>query len=54
MSTTVSGPGGVREVAAPDPCNNNGVCESGENCENCENCDDCDGKTNGQPSGRYC
>jgi len=43
--------GGVREVAAPDPCNNNGICESGENCENC---DDCDGKSNGPPSGRYC
>jgi hypothetical protein len=43
---------GVREGSAPpDPCNNNGICESGEDCENC---DDCAGVQNGPPSGRYC
>jgi hypothetical protein len=42
---------GVREGATPDPCNNNGVCEPGEDCENCP---DCAGQTNGNPANRYC
>jgi hypothetical protein len=33
-------------------CDNDGVCEAGEDCLSCGN--DCDGKTNGPPSGRYC
>jgi hypothetical protein len=33
-------------------CNNNGTCESGENCNNCAA--DCSGRTGGKPSGRYC
>jgi hypothetical protein len=44
--------GGVREAGAPDPCNNDGTCDPGEDCENCAG--DCDSKTNGPPSGRYC
>jgi len=42
---------GVREIVAPDPCNNNGICESGEDCDNCG---DCEGKSNGPPSRRFC
>ena len=45
---------------ASDPdcfsCNNNGLCEQGEDCLNCSN--DCSGKTKGRKSslggGRYC
>lgn len=36
----------------PTGCDNDDVCEPGEDCENCPN--DCDSKTNGPPSGRYC
>lgn len=32
-------------------CNNNGICEAGENCNNCG---DCAGVTGGRPSNRYC
>ncbi|MDX1382867.1 MAG: hypothetical protein R3190_04430 [Thermoanaerobaculia bacterium] len=35
----------------PSACNNDGVCDSGENCNNCG---DCDGKSNGRPDGRFC
>jgi hypothetical protein len=47
---------GVRDAdGPPDPpggsCNDNGVCETGEDCDSC---DDCAGKSNGPPSGRYC
>lgn len=33
-------------------CDNDGVCELGENCNTCPT--DCEGKNNGPPSGRYC
>jgi len=33
-------------------CDNDSMCESGEDCNNCSN--DCAGKSNGKPSGRYC
>ena len=33
-------------------CNNDGVCDVGEDCENCAN--DCDGVTSGRKSSRYC
>ncbi|HEX5042852.1 MAG TPA: trypsin-like peptidase domain-containing protein [Candidatus Polarisedimenticolaceae bacterium] len=33
-------------------CDNDGTCESGENCTNCPA--DCDGKSGGPPSGRFC
>ena len=33
-------------------CNNDGVCDPGEDCNSCSN--DCSGKQNGKPSGRYC
>ncbi|HEV8202042.1 MAG TPA: matrixin family metalloprotease [Candidatus Polarisedimenticolia bacterium] len=33
-------------------CNNNGTCESGENCNNCAA--DCSGRTSGKPANRYC
>ena len=33
-------------------CNNNGVCELGEDCNSCST--DCDGKSTGNPSGRFC
>ena len=36
----------------PPACDNDGVCEPGEDCNNCAN--DCDGRTNGKPSRRYC
>lgn len=32
-------------------CNNNGICDPGEDCETC---DDCEGKQNGPPAGRFC
>ncbi|TDJ55177.1 MAG: DUF1566 domain-containing protein [Planctomycetota bacterium] len=50
---------GVRDSDGGDPpdppggfCNNDGICDPGEDCETCGN--DCDSKTNGPPSGRYC
>ena len=49
---------GVRDSDGGDPpdppggsCNDNGVCDPGEDCDSC---DDCAGKSNGPPSGRYC
>jgi acyl-CoA thioesterase-1 len=33
-------------------CNENGVCDPGEDCDSCAV--DCDGKQTGKPSGRYC
>ena len=44
---------GVREadLGGGGACNNNGICDPGEDCETC---DDCEGKTNGPPSGRFC
>jgi hypothetical protein len=33
-------------------CNNNGMCDPGEDCNSCSN--ECSGKQNGKPSGRYC
>ena len=44
----------VRDAGSPQPpgnCNNDGVCDPGEDCETCG---DCAGKLNGPPSGRYC
>jgi hypothetical protein len=40
-------------VCAPPPpaCDNDGLCEDGENCNNCG---DCDGRTNGKPARRFC
>lgn len=32
-------------------CDNDGVCESGENCTNCS---DCEGRQNGRPADRFC
>jgi hypothetical protein len=36
----------------PTACDNDGVCEVGEDCLSCAN--DCAGVTGGKPSGRYC
>jgi lysophospholipase L1-like esterase len=33
-------------------CDDDGICETGEDCDNCVG--DCDGKSTGRPSGRYC
>jgi lysophospholipase L1-like esterase len=33
-------------------CNNDGICDSGEDCEICAS--DCDSKRTGRPNGRYC
>jgi len=33
-------------------CDNDGTCESGENCNNCAA--DCSGRTGGKPANRYC
>jgi matrixin len=33
-------------------CDNDGTCESGENCNNCAA--DCSGRTSGKPANRYC
>ncbi len=38
--------------SAPPGCDNDGICESGEDCNNCSN--DCAGVTGGKPSNRYC
>ncbi len=43
---------GVRDADfSGGPCNNNGICDPGEDCETC---DDCEGKQNGPPAGRFC
>ncbi len=45
---------GVRESGGGGgggPCNNDGICDPGEDCETC---DDCEGKQNGPPPGRFC
>ena len=34
------------------PCNNDGVCDQGEDCDNCAN--DCDSQRRRKPSNRYC
>jgi FtsP/CotA-like multicopper oxidase with cupredoxin domain len=39
-------------ACAPPACDNDGVCEAGEDCNNCSS--DCDGVVNGRPSNRYC
>ena len=39
-------------LVCPMACNENGVCEAGEDCEICAV--DCDGRSTGKPSGRYC
>jgi len=36
----------------PPSCDNDGVCEAGEDCNSCSN--DCSGVSNGKPSNRYC
>lgn len=36
----------------PMACNENGVCDEGEDCDICAV--DCDGRSTGKPSGRYC
>jgi hypothetical protein len=35
-----------------DPCNDDGICDPGEDCENCP--DECAGQQTGKPSGRFC
>jgi hypothetical protein len=40
------------DPACQSACDNDGICESGEDCNNCPN--DCDGVTGGKPSNRYC
>jgi subtilisin family serine protease len=40
------------DPACVNPCDDDGVCEPGEDCHNCSS--DCDSKLNGRPSGRYC
>lgn len=37
---------------APTGCDNDGICETGEDCNNCSN--DCSGVSKGKPSNRYC
>lgn len=40
------------DTAAVCLCNNDGVCDAGEDCEVCQS--DCASVTSGRPSGRYC
>jgi lysophospholipase L1-like esterase len=40
------------DPACQSLCDNDGVCEAGENCGNCSN--DCDSLSRGRPNGRYC
>jgi hypothetical protein len=40
------------DPACASACDNDGVCESGEDCNNCPN--DCDSQTTGPPNNRYC
>ncbi len=42
----------VGEPICADPCNDNNVCEAGEDCDNCSN--DCASRSSGKPSNRYC
>lgn len=46
----------LTDSADPDcttgECNNDGVCDPGEDCLSCSN--DCDGRTSGKPTNRYC
>ncbi|MHC5115383.1 MAG: hypothetical protein ACYTGP_13255, partial [Planctomycetota bacterium] len=46
-----SGGGAPPPPPPPGACDNDGICEPGEDCETCT---DCDGVTSGRPSGRYC
>jgi lysophospholipase L1-like esterase len=39
------------DIPPPGDCNNDGVCNAGEDCLSCG---DCPGRTNGKPSNRYC
>lgn len=46
---------GLTDSADPDcqtACDNDGICEAGEDCNNCSN--DCAGVTSGKPSNRFC
>jgi hypothetical protein len=40
------------DAACQSVCDNDGVCEPGEDCDNCGN--DCDSVTGGRPTNRYC
>lgn len=40
------------DAACQDACDNDGICEPGEDCGNCSS--DCDGRSRGRPNGRYC
>jgi hypothetical protein len=42
----------VDGICEPQVCNDNGICEWGEDCGNCPN--DCRQKTTGAPKNRYC
>jgi hypothetical protein len=40
------------DPACFNPCDGDGICETGEDCNNCAG--DCAGVTKGKPSSRYC
>jgi hypothetical protein len=52
VTNSVGNSGTCQAGGPPDPCDGDGVCESGEDCETCSS--DCEGKTSGKPSTRFC